>query len=298
MSKIVKVQAPDGTIIKVEGPDDASDADFIQQGAALYQQQQQVKSRQTASTAEFEKNQPSLVGGFLSEAKQNAGKLLNVLGNTAPGAATGMDSPAVQFLAAATPGGAATKGMGLADAFTQSPAAQAVKAVRGLIPSAGNAGAKFEQVLAAAKDVPIDTGPADKIVSRAEELRQRGSTLPKVLRDYLKTTETPLTYETSRDFARNAGALSAREATAMNAPMHRQVAQFAVALKDANREAAAKVGMGELYDAAIKEYRQAKGIEDAGAFAKKWLIRAAIATTLYGTARRIAEPAINYVTGK
>lgn len=39
MSKIVKIQAPDGSIIKVEGPDNATDEQFIQEGIRLYGQQ-------------------------------------------------------------------------------------------------------------------------------------------------------------------------------------------------------------------------------------------------------------------
>lgn len=161
-------------------------------------------------------------------------------------------------------------------------AAPLVKALTGLMPSTANAGAKFESVMGAAKDVPIDTAAADDIMARAEELRQRGSTLPKVLRDYAKARSTgePMTYETGRDFASNAGALSAREATATNAKMQAQVNQFAAAMKDANREAAVKVGMGDLYDAAIKEYRQAKTMSDAAQVIKKWGTRAALAATL------------------
>ncbi len=39
MTKIKKIQAPDGTIIKVEGPDDATDEQFIQEGMRLYGEQ-------------------------------------------------------------------------------------------------------------------------------------------------------------------------------------------------------------------------------------------------------------------
>jgi anti-sigma factor RsiW len=62
----------------------------------------------------------------------------------------------------------------------------------------------------------------------------------------------------------------------MNAKMQAQVAEFASAMKDANREAAVKVGMGEIYDAAMKEYRQAKTLQEASDVLKKWAPRVAI----------------------
>ncbi len=131
------------------------------------------------------------------------------------------------------------------------------------------AASKFEQVMAKAKDVPLNTAEAEKAVLRAEELLQRGSTMPKVIRDFIKSDK-PMTYEVGRDFASNASGLSSREATALNSKMHRQVSTFAAALKDANREAAASVGMEDVYDAAMKEYRQAKTLQDAAEVLKKW----------------------------
>lgn len=157
-----------------------------------------------------------------------------------------------------------------------------------VIPSTARAGLKFERVMNAAKDAPIDTSSAEDILSRAQELRQRGSTMPKVLNDFAKnrTAATgdfmgvpvtdPMTYEVGRDFASNAGRLSARETMAANPQMQRQVAQFSNAMKTANRDAAASVGMGDLYDSAMKEYRQAKTLQDMGDVIKKWAGRIAL----------------------
>ena len=154
----------------------------------------------------------------------------------------------------------------------------AAKAGKGAMPSKAAAGAKFDAVMAKAKDVPLDLGAADDAVIRAQELQGRGSTLPKVLRDYIKQREagqTP-TYEVGRDFASNAGNLSAREATALNGKMHRQVSTFAEALDTANRKAAESVGLEGLYDEAMTEYSRARSIENKKAVAAKYLKRAAI----------------------
>ncbi len=163
-------------------------------------------------------------------------------------------------------------------------AESAIAAMKAKFPSVASAGSKFEQIMNAAKDVPIDTTAAKEVLAKAQALRERGSVLPKVMNDFAKATNPielggvavnpSITYEAGRDFASNAGALSQRETTAMNAKMQRQVAQFGTALKDANREAAVKVGMGDLYDSAMKEYRQAKTLGDAAEVLKKWGVRA------------------------
>ncbi len=157
------------------------------------------------------------------------------------------------------------------------------------IPTAAKAGAKFEQVMSKAKDVPVNTAAADEALARAQELRQRGSTMPKVMNDYAKRRKPvtadfggqsvemaaePMTYQEGRDFASNAGAMSTRETTALNAKMQAQVKQFARAMKDANRGAAKEVGMESLYDRAMTEYRVAKNIEEKMAIVKKWAWRA------------------------
>src|SRR5439155_21639317 len=51
-------------------------------------------------------------------------------------------------------------------------------------PSTARAGGKFEKVMGAARDVALDTTAADEIAARAQELRQRGSTMRKVPYDH------------------------------------------------------------------------------------------------------------------
>ncbi len=146
------------------------------------------------------------------------------------------------------------------------------------LPSKTAAGAKFATVMQGAKDIPIDTTQVGNAVLRADELAKTGSSLPKVLRDYMKyPAGQDMPYEVGRDFAVKSGALSAIEKEAIDRPMARQLAKFADALKEANRGAAEQAGLGSVYDAAIKEYRQASTIANAAEIAKKWAVRAAIA---------------------
>ncbi len=229
------------------------------------------------------------VGGFLDEAKRRALALGGAVLNTQQGqnVNTGMNDPSVQLIAGAVPGPMAIESQTLGEAAANSPAAKAIQSLKNrmssMIPNTASAGEKFQTVMSAAKDVPLDTTSAQEIVQRAQELRQRGSTLPKVLNDFIKGSgpdSAPLTYEAGRDFASNAGALSTRETTAMNSKMQRQVTQFAVAMKDANRAAAEQVGMGDVYDAAMKEYRQAKNLQQAKEVLTKWAVRGAAAMAL------------------
>ncbi len=168
-------------------------------------------------------------------------------------------------------------------------------AVGNALPSTERAGQKFSQVAKAAGDIPIDTSKADSVLERVKELRQRGSTMPKVTRDYEKARKPgdfmgmsvdapPMTYNEGRDFATNAGRLSVRESQAANPQMQSQVSQFAQALKAANRKAAESVGMENLYDQAIKEYHQAKSMQEAGDIIKKWSVRALLGGAVTGAA--------------
>ncbi len=218
-------------------------------------------------------------------------QLGHAMTDTMPGAQTWMDTPAARLLGAAIPGGKATEAMGVGQAIKASPAVEILKSLRNAIPSIKRAGAKFDTVMTAAKDVPIDTTKAEEILARAKELRSRGSTLPKVMNDFAKNRAAggPMTYEAGRDFASNAGALSTREITAMNAKMQRQVAQFSMAMKESNRAAAEQVGMGKLYDSAMKEYRQAKTIKEGADILKKWAIRAAIGVGGYSIYRDLTK---------
>ncbi len=180
-------------------------------------------------------------------------------------------------------------------AVSMAPGTTAMQALKSFVPKSilpksmslpriGAAEAKFEQVMGAAKDIPLELGKADDVALRALELAGkgkmpgRGSQLPKVLNDYIKTRELgqPMTYEVGRDFGSASSALSSKEARATTKVMKHQVNEFAAAMKDANRGAAEKVGLGKVYDEAMTEYRKAKNLEEAGKALIKWGRRVAL----------------------
>ena len=167
------------------------------------------------------------------------------------------------------------------------------QAQRALIPTMSQAGEKFAPIEAAAAKVPINTAPARALTEQASEYGQAGSTVPKVLRNFMSRTNpqtgfplpegaesTPqVLYPEGRKFAENAGRLSAQEVMESNPQMQRLTAQFAEALKTANRDAAAKVGMADAYDDAMQSYRgasrRAELIQNAKDVAQKYILHAA-----------------------
>lgn len=170
---------------------------------------------------------------------------------------------------------AATIGAGMAE---PTPGSGAWNAIKSRLPSEARAGSLFNQVKAVAKDVPIDTSAAQNAVEAAKDIRATGGgNLPTPMSKFnqrmqpvtgkfagQKVTMQPqdMTYEEGFKFASNAGRVSSQAAQDMTPAMKRQLGTFAKAMKDANREAAVRVGMGDTYDAAMKEYRNAKTIED------------------------------------
>ena len=187
--------------------------------------------------------------------------------------------------------GAATKSLQAA-LLAKGATSAGGKLANELLPNTERAGSNFQTVMGQARNVPVDTTAADTVAARAQELSNRGTTLPKVFSDYIKNP--PATYEAGRDFASNAGRLSVEQAASLNPTMGRQVALFADALKTANREAAAKGGMGDLYDSAMKEYHQASTLSEAGDVLKKYGTKAALTAALggasYGVYRELTKP--------
>ncbi len=147
--------------------------------------------------------------------------------------------------------------------------------IPGMLPSTERAGRNFQAVMERARDVPVDLSAAGDPALRAQELRESGASMPGVVNKFLQRTTAPnsppLTYETSRDFASNAGRLSADENSRMIPPMRAQVSRLTQALNDANARAAESAGVGPQYNDAMSEYRNAMrirgGLKTAGKIA-------------------------------
>lgn len=164
-------------------------------------------------------------------------------------------------------------------------AAQAARAAKPAIwPTRAAAGAKFQQVMGAAKQVPVDTSKVEQIASRIWDLAGglgkvgRGGSMPKPVSDFLKRmtdpNHGPLLYDEARDFASNLSRLSAKDWSSINPTIGAKVHEMRVALNAAAAKAAGSVGKEAEYWAAMKEYarasRRAKVVKKIGTKALKY----------------------------
>jgi hypothetical protein len=137
------------------------------------------------------------------------------------------------------------------------------------LPSAARAGAKFKGILAAgAGNLPVDVSKTGNAALRVAELAQHGGGTEwgpapvRQLIQYLTNPKKPeLTYSVGRDFASNISRLSAKEWQSINPQIGAEVAGVAAELNRALAETAQKVGQGQAYVEAMREYAKAKQLQ-------------------------------------
>lgn len=138
---------------------------------------------------------------------------------------------------------------------------------RRLIPSANAAKANFQEVMNAAKDLPVDVSEPGQQALRIHKLAQSGGTMPKVVRDFIKRVTDPergaVTYEEGRDFYQNASRLSVDESKRLTPRMKYEVAQFTEKLGKAIGDTTEQAGKRAQYQAAMEEYHRAMKLKDA-----------------------------------
>jgi hypothetical protein len=138
--------------------------------------------------------------------------------------------------------------------------------LKNALPSKTRAGANFQTVMSAAKDVPVDTTAPGNTALQIKDFAGRGGRQPKVVTDFIRRatdpTKGPITYEEARDFASNASQLSAEEKNALKPNVRRMVGKFARDMNESNAAAAAQAGVGPQYQSAMKEYSRAMTMQD------------------------------------
>lgn len=143
----------------------------------------------------------------------------------------------------------------------------AAKAAIEAIPSTARAGRGFQEVMGAARNIPIETKAVGDAALRVQQLAERGSTMPQAVRKLLlrmtDPDKTPMVYEEARDFASNISRLSANEMGRLTPVMAKEVANLRVALNEANAQAAKAAGKLPEYKAAMQEYARAMRIKSA-----------------------------------
>jgi hypothetical protein len=159
-----------------------------------------------------------------------------------------------------------------------------------------------ERFVKGAGAVPVKLSRSgDKLLALFKEGKS-GGTLPKAARDLMerytgivkqavgpKQTETPLTYEDARRFYSNITSLSASDKMATNPRMAKMVGELATALRQDIGDAAAQVGQGARYYAAMKEYARAKAMARVASEMGKWALRAGGTALGVGGATEVAK---------
>jgi hypothetical protein len=194
----------------------------------------------------------------------------------------------------------AGKPMGTSSGVANNPVTMAMSMAyggdmaRGAIPTTERAGAAFEEVMSKAKNIPIDVAKPGDIALRADKLSKAGGRLPKVLSDFIKRAtdpnKPPITYEEARDFYSNASALTVDETMKLKPVMKAQIAKFTKALGESVEGAATEAGKLQKYKGAMKEYRQAKRLEQLIQTAKDWTLKGALGYGGYQLAKDVASP--------
>lgn len=233
---------------------------------------EELASRKAQSKASFEANQPSLVGGFLRSVGEQVGNVTNIKQNL-----QNLGSAVMNPTSGKTPVSTGLESTGNLLTDTALGLVGGYGLAKGInaLPNAARAESAFNAVAGLANNVPTNLSEISPLLNKATTLAERGFTAPKAvsdLSDFLKSGKT-LTYESARDFAQSMGKLSVSEMQSLKGQMGGLVNKLAGALGDANRESAASVGMGDIYDKAMSEYAALKRFASAKEIAAKYIGR-------------------------
>ena len=167
-----------------------------------------------------------------------------------------------------------------ADAPLGLKVASGVLGAAGTVPSAANAKADFNAVKSLAENLPgvsVDITEPAKVAKQAQVLAGgkgvapivggRGSTLPKVMKDFIARAtmkDAPnMTWQEAQDFKTAAGRLSISERWNTNPPMKALIGKLAGALDGAMRETADSMGQLDTYGHAVREYANSQKLKIA-----------------------------------
>lgn len=179
--------------------------------------------------------------------------------------------------------------------------AKGAKAAFDAIPRVAKAGEKFQNVMGAARHIPVDVSEVGDVALRIQQLAERGGSMPMAVRKILNRMtdpeKAPMLYEEARDFASNISRLSANEFGRLTPAVAREVATLRVALNKANAMAAKQAGKMDEYNAAMREYAQAMKIRGMVEAAVKGVKQNAPWLTLAGAAMWGAKKVTNAIGG-
>jgi hypothetical protein len=150
----------------------------------------------------------------------------------------------------------------------------------------------FQKIAKVAGESPVQiTEDLSNSANRIYDLSQRGNTMPKVVRDFLKRTTSPdlppITYNEARDFYSKATSLTPDEATKLSGQVKFALRQFTGDLGNSINATADSVGQGQKLSQAMNEYRRASNIKSLGTKVTKTLPYVGGAAATYEAVKRL-----------
>ncbi len=171
--------------------------------------------------------------------------------------------------------------------------AKAIPAIGRMIPTTEKAGARIQNVMNKAGDLPVNVSEIGPAAVRAAQFGKRGASTPKAINDFIAETGVdanpqaglrPLPLRSAADYHETAGR---KARTMMDQPvqgsMIHHLNEFRQPLRKAMLDTAeqGEPGLGSYYDRALKSYGTARRIEDfkgaAGDAIKKYGVRSGLA---------------------
>ena len=147
-----------------------------------------------------------------------------------------------------------------------------------LIPSRARAGDMFESLNTQLANHPAPLNAALKPLQRITEIGERGSVLPPAVNKLLVRSQAiePMTFPEARDYQASLSDLSRSDKLAMNGRVRGALSQLNKGLYQDLRDSASQAGQGDVFDSAMRQYRQASRINNTAKNVAKYGAAAAI----------------------
>lgn len=198
--------------------------------------------------------------------------------------------------------GGAAEASKIPSLLTLGPAlGKTVDAIDAVIPSAARAAGKFQDVMGAAKNIPIDITKPGNAALDFKALSDAGHGPSPIINKFISRVTNPnlgpMTYDEARNFYTAAsGKLAPEQAMKLTGQARWALARFTAALGDSIEGATAQVGKLAQYQSAMAEYHRAmqvRAVADAAKdLAKNKLIRGAAGAVGFGAGASLVEKAL------
>lgn len=152
------------------------------------------------------------------------------------------------------------------------------------IPTKAKAGKLFEGVMQKAADEPVEMTNSRPVLERVMQLSDRGhGTVGAADKLFARSnTVNPINYGEARDFASSLSRLSGQDQMAASPTLRSEIGKLSGAFNQDVGGAADRVGMGDQYQQAMRDYARASKYGDVAKTIGKWAVPAALGGGVLG----------------